>query len=136
MLILYQRSVKNSYYEKIDGIDICINEKIPFLLPENWHWERLGNISTIARGGSPRPILRKATQDKIPIAKCANPECGRTILYSKNPREKLNVTVRIAEPGYTGPTYRCAHCNTMLVVIEKPKVAAGYVALPIIAANA
>ena len=28
-----------------------------------------------------------------------------------------------------------AHCNTMLVVIEKPKVAAGYVALPIIAAN-
>ena len=81
-------------------------------------------------------LLRKATQDKIPIAKCANPECGRTILYSKNPREKLNVTVRIAEPGYTGPTYRCAHCNTMLVVIEKPKVAAGYVAVPIIAANA
>ena len=81
-------------------------------------------------------LLRKTTQDKIPIAKCANPACGRTILYSKNPREKLNVTVRIAEPGYTGPTYRCAHCNTMLVVIEKPKVAAGYVALPIIAANA
>lgn len=75
-------------------------------------------------------------QDKIPIAKCAKPECGRTILYSKNPREKLNVTVRIAEPGYTGPTYRCAHCNTMFVVIEKPKVAAGYVALLIIAANA
>ena len=74
--------------------------------------------------------MRKATQDKIPIAKCANPECGRTILYSKNPREKLNVTVRIAEPGYTGPTYRCAHCNTMLVVIEKPKVATGYVAIP------
>jgi len=41
------------------------------------------------------------------------------------------VTVRIAEPGYTGPTYRCAHCNTMLVVIEKPKVAAGYIAVPI-----
>jgi hypothetical protein len=41
------------------------------------------------------------------------------------------VTVRIAEPGYTGPTYRCAHCSTMLVVIEKPKVAAGYVAIPI-----
>ena len=79
--------------------------------------------------------MRKATQDKIPIAKCANPECGRTILYGKNPREKFNVTVRIAEPGYTGPTYRCAHCNTMLVVIEKPKVAAGYVALPIIACS-
>ena len=83
---------------------------------------------------------KKVFAEKFPSGevpeKCANPECGRTILYSKNPREKLNVTVRIAEPGYTGPTYRCAHCNTMLVVIEKPKVAAGYVALPIIAANA
>ena len=35
--------------------------------------------------------------------------------------------MRIAEPGYTGPTYRCARCDTMLVIIEKPKVAAGYV---------
>ena len=80
--------------------------------------------------------MRKATQDKIPIAKCANPECERTILYSKNPREKLNVTVRMAEPNYTGPTFMCPRCKKMLVVIEKPKVATGYVALPIIAANA
>ena len=80
--------------------------------------------------------MRKATQDKIPIAKCANPECGRTILYSKNSREKLNVTVRMAEPNYEGPTFMCPRCKKMLVVIEKPKVAAGYVVLPIIAANA
>ena len=80
--------------------------------------------------------MRKATQDKIPIAKCANPECGRTILYSENPREKLNVTVRMAEPNYTGPTFMCPRCKKMLVMIEKPKVATGYVALPIIAANA
>ena len=80
--------------------------------------------------------MRKATQDKIPIAKCANPECGCSILYSNNPREKRNVTVRMAEPNYEGPTFMCPRCKTMLVVIEKPKVAAGYVALPIIAANA
>ena len=80
--------------------------------------------------------MRKATQDKIPIAKCANPECGCSILYSNNPREKRNVTVRMAEPNYTGPTFMYPRCKKMLVVIEKPKVAAGYVALPIIAANA
>ena len=80
--------------------------------------------------------MRKATQDKIPIAKCANPECGCSILYSNNPREKRNVTVRMAEPNYTGPTFMCPRCKKMLVVIEKPEVAAGYVALPIIAANA
>ena len=108
-----------------NNIDCCNNEQIYTLVFNQSGWcEELGKSYFIG------------TQDKIPIAKCANPECGRAILYSKNPREKMNVTVRIAEPGYTGPTYRCAHCNTMLVVIEKPKVAAGYVALPIIAANA
>ena len=81
-------------------------------------------------------LLRKTTQNKIPIAKCANPECGCSILYSNNPREKRNVTVRMAEPNYTGPTFMCPRCKKMLVVIEKPKVATGYVALPIIAANA
>ena len=75
--------------------------------------------------------MRKATQDKFPIARCANPACGCTILYSENPREKLNVTVRMAKAGYTGPTFMCPRCKQMLVVIEKPKVAAGYVALPI-----
>ena len=79
--------------------------------------------------------MRKATQDKIPIARCANPECGCSILYSNNPREKRNVTVRMAEPNYTGPTFMCPRCKKILVVIEIPKVAAGYVALPIIAAN-
>ena len=79
--------------------------------------------------------MRKATQNKIPIARCANPDCSCTILYSDNPKDKSNVTVRIAEPNYSGATFMCSRCKTMLVIIEKPKVAAGYVALPIIAAN-
>ena len=41
----------------------CIEEEIPFELPEGWAWERLGNVSTIARGGSPRPIEDYLTDD-------------------------------------------------------------------------
>lgn len=69
-------------------------------------------------------------QNKIPIARC--PECGRTILYSDNPRDKLTVTVRTADESYHGKTMLCAKCKIMLAVIEKPKVARGYVAIPII----
>lgn len=76
--------------------------------------------------------MHKETQNKIPIARCANPTCGCTILYGDNPREKVNVTVRVAEPNYTGLTYLCPRCKTMIAVIEKPKVATGYVAVPII----
>lgn len=32
-------------------------------MPEGWAWERLGNVSTIARGGSPRPIEDYLTND-------------------------------------------------------------------------
>ena len=47
----------DSYYEKFsDGTIKCIAGEIPFVLPPGWCWERLGNVSSIARGGSPRPI--------------------------------------------------------------------------------
>ena len=69
-------------------------------------------------------------QNKIPIAHC--PKCGRTILYSDNPRDKLTVTVRAADESYHGKTMLCAKCKTMLAVIEKPKEARGYVAIPIL----
>ena len=48
--------VKFSYYEKVGGVSVCIDSKIPFDLPKGWCWERLGNVASIARGGSPRPI--------------------------------------------------------------------------------
>ena len=76
--------------------------------------------------------MRKETQNKIPIARCANPNCRRTILYSDNPKDKNNVIVHIAESSYKGATYLCPRCKTMLAIIEKPKVANGYVAIPIV----
>lgn len=72
---------------------------------------------------------------KYPIARCANPGCGCTILYSDDPRDKRNVTVHLAEPNHAGPTLLCPRCKKMLVIIEKPKVAAGFVALPVIHAT-
>ena len=41
----------------------CIEDEIPFDLPDGWAWERLGNVGTIARGGSPRPIEDYLTND-------------------------------------------------------------------------
>jgi len=52
------------HYEKLaNGTVKCIEDEIPFDVPEGWAWERLGNISTIARGGSPRPIKAFLTSD-------------------------------------------------------------------------
>ena len=39
-------------------------EEIPFDIPENWCWCRLGELCEIARGGSPRPIKDFLTTDE------------------------------------------------------------------------
>ena len=40
--VIFRRD--NSYYEKVDGIERCIDDEIPFEIPENWEWCRLGTI--------------------------------------------------------------------------------------------
>ncbi len=36
----------DSYYEKLNGKERCIDDQIPFQIPENWEWVRLGTIGS------------------------------------------------------------------------------------------
>ena len=46
----------NSYYEKIGNEERCIDDEIPFDIPESWEWCRLSQLTTkdIKRGKSPK----------------------------------------------------------------------------------
>ncbi len=46
----------NSYYEKVGGDVFCIDEEIPYDIPDTWTWIRLENccIKEIRRGKSPK----------------------------------------------------------------------------------
>ena len=59
------RGDDNSYYEKIlaTGEVKCIDDEIPFEIPESWEWCRFKNVADIARGGSPRPIKSYITEN-------------------------------------------------------------------------
>ena len=50
------RGDDNSYYEKIDGEVSCIDEEIPYNIPDTWTWMRLENccVKEIRRGKSPK----------------------------------------------------------------------------------
>ena len=53
----------SSYYEKMlaTGEVKCIDEEIPFEIPQGWEWCRICHVAEIARGGSPRPIKEYLT---------------------------------------------------------------------------
>ena len=40
--IIFRRD--NSHYEKLNGIKRCIDDEIPFDIPNNWSWVRLGSL--------------------------------------------------------------------------------------------
>ena len=80
----------NSYYERFsDGSEKCIDNEVPFELPTGWEWERLGNVATIARGGSPRPIKAFITTeaDGINWIKIGDTEKNGKYIFST--REKI-----------------------------------------------
>ena len=48
--VIFRRD--NSHYEKLDGIERCIDDEIPFEIPENWSWIRLSQLATKIGAGS------------------------------------------------------------------------------------
>ena len=49
------RGTDNSYYERFaDGSEKCIDEEIPFKIPDSWLFVRLKEIGSIIGGGTPR----------------------------------------------------------------------------------
>jgi type I restriction enzyme S subunit len=51
---LIYRGDDNSYYEKFaDGTVKCIDEEIPFEIPQGWEWARMGSIGNWGAGATP-----------------------------------------------------------------------------------
>ncbi len=59
--VIFRRD--NSHYGKLDGVERCIDDELPFEIPDSWEWVRLGAVLEIARGGSPRPIQQYLTTE-------------------------------------------------------------------------
>ena len=58
----------NSHYEKIGTEERCIDDEIPFDIPDSWVWTRLGTMAEILRGKGPK--YAESTDFKIINQKC------------------------------------------------------------------
>ena len=56
--VIFRRD--NSYYEKVDGIERCIDDEIPFEIPTSWAWTRLFSLCSNVTDGEHKTPRRTA----------------------------------------------------------------------------
>ena len=98
---IFKNSDDNSYYEKIGEKVVCIDEEIPFELPNGWVWTRLGNIGYWGAGATPLRSNGDYYGGKIPWLKTG--ELNGSIIYGTQEHitEKAlkECSLRLCEPG-------------------------------------
>lgn len=88
--VIFRRD--NSHYENLDGIERCIDDEIPFGIPENWAWIRLGSLLKVESGNGITSKEMKA--GNIPVYG------GNGITGYHNSRNIFSETVVIGRVGY------------------------------------
>ena len=73
--IIFRRD--NSHYEKLDGIERCIDHEIPFEIPDNWAWTSVGEVCTNIQYGSSQ---KSSLFGKIAVLRMGNLQNGRIVL--------------------------------------------------------
>lgn len=116
-----------SYYERIaEGKNIlkevCIDEELPFEIPDSWAWVRLGNIGKIVGGSTPKsenPMYYTSSGNGIPWITPADMKNINGIYISHGRRD-------ITEEGYKS-------CSTFIIpknsIIFSSRAPIGYVAI-------
>ena len=74
--VIFRRD--NSHYEKRGSEEVCIDDEIPFEIPENWCWARMGSYLDVRDGTHDTP---KYVLEGIPLVTSKN-LCNRKIDFS------------------------------------------------------
>ena len=63
--VIFRRD--NSYYEKSNGVERCIDEELPFEIPDSWCWARLKQLGITQTGNTPSKNHKEYFGDYIPF---------------------------------------------------------------------
>ncbi len=121
----------NLHYEKFqDGTVKCIEDEIPFELPEGWSWTRLGSLFSTITGSTPSTKDASLYGDEYPFYKPTDLDAGFDVCVSEDtvsekgykngrilPMYSVLVTCIGATIGKTGYIKNSGICNQQINAI-------------------
>ena len=121
----------NLHYEKFqDGTVKCIEDEIPFELPEGWEWTRLGSVFFTVTGSTPSTKDTSLYGTDYPFYKPADLDAGYKVFKSEStvsekgyrsgrplPPHSVLVTCIGATIGKTGYIHNAGICNQQINAI-------------------
>ena len=105
------RGDDNKYFEKKGKDSICIDEEIPFDIPDTWSWTRLSNVAEIYTGNSISETEKKAKYTNV---------VGRYYIGTKDVGfdNKVSYNNGVAIPKKYEQDFRIAPKDSILMCIE------------------
>ena len=127
----YSKTFYSLHYEKFaDGSVKCIEEEIPFELPEGWAWSRLGSVFSTVTGNTPSTKNNALYGNDYPFYKPTDLDAGFEVYNSQDsvsekgylsgrslPDKSVLVTCIGATIGKTGYIRNTGICNQQINAI-------------------
>ncbi len=89
----------SSHYEKLDGIERCIDDEIPFEIPENWVWCRLSTVGTTQTGNTPSKAHPEYIGDDIPFITPGDIQSGNVFYDNQALSAEGKTVARLCSKG-------------------------------------
>ena len=128
------RAEDGKYYEQVGKTITCIDEEIPFDLPESWRWVRICDIGEVVTGGTPAKENSSFYGGRYPLYKPSDLNQGFNTKYASDmlseegfkkarqlPIECVLVTCIGASIGKVGLTKCIGSCNQQINAVAPSK---------------
>ena len=124
--VIFRRD--NSHYEKLDGVERCIDDELPFEIPENWCWVRFESTVTLLSGTDFAPDEYNSAGKGIAYITGASNIVDSQILvnrWTETPRQIAHVSdvLLVCKGSGYGKTVICnitqAHIARQIMAVKK-----------------
>ena len=113
--IIFRRD--NSHYEKLDGVERCIDDELPFEIPENWSWQRIPTISlSISAGGDKPSVFSKVKTEECSVPVYSNGEKDNGLFGYTDVAKVFDKSVTISGRGTIG--FSCVRNDPYVPIVR------------------